>query len=330
MSEPVDISALAIGARVEGPFLVLEVQTRTLPNGDPFTILILSNSTGRIGTEPFWSERQGEVAGLKPGHVVQVSGEVQTYRDRRQVRVTSLTLVPKGAADLSRLLPSVGAVDRFWSTLDGWRREISKPRLRAVLDLFYEEDEFRRKYEQCPAAVFGHHAALGGLLKHTTEVAAIARTIARASGADVDLVLAGVLLHDIGKLEAYRWDGMFEQTEVGRLLGHVVLGALMLDRRLDEEEQPVCTPLEQNLLLHMVLSHHGRLEWGAPVTPMILEAEVVHWADNASAKTAGIADAIREDGNFPDGLVSIPQRMLEYRRVFRGRSDWGLGENVSD
>jgi 3'-5' exoribonuclease len=122
---------------------------------------------------------------------------------------------------------------------------------------------------------------------------------------------------------------MFEQTEVGRLLGHVVLGALMIDRRLDEEEQPVCTPPEQNLLLHMVLSHHGRLEWGAPVTPMILEAEVVHWADNASAKTAGIADAIREDNNFPDGLVSIPQRMLEYRRVFRGRSDWGLGENVS-
>jgi 3'-5' exoribonuclease len=164
------------------------------------------------------------------------------------------------------------------------------------------------------------------LLKHTTEVAAIGRTIARACGADTELVLAGVLLHDIGKLEAYRWDGPFETTNVGRLVGHVALGVLMLDRRLDEEPEPPCTQLERDLLLHLILSHHGRLEWGAPVTPMTLEAEVLHWADNASAKTAGIADVLKDDGNFPSGLVSASQRMMEYRRVFRGQSDWGLGD----
>ncbi len=326
MSEPIDIPSLSVGSRVEGMFLILDVEVRTPQSGDPFTVVTLGNTTGRIGTEPFWSERQQEVAGLQSGHVVQVTGDVQTYRDRRQLRVTSLTHVPKGSVDIYALLPSVGPVDRYWSTLDSWRREITKPRLRAVLDLFYEEDAFRQRYEQCPAAVFGHHAELGGLLKHTTEVAAIARTIARACGADVDLVVAGVLLHDIGKLEAYRWNGPFETTHIGRLLGHIALGVLMLDRRLDEESEPPCTDLERNLLMHLILAHHGRLEWGAPVTPMTLEAEVLHWADNASAKTAGISDILKDDGNFPDGLVSNSQRMLEFRRVFRGQSDWGLGD----
>jgi len=169
----------------------------------------------------------------------------------------------------------------------------------------------------------GHHAALGGLLKHTTEVAAIARTIARACGADQDLVLAGVLLHDIGKLEAYSWRGGFAYTELGSLVGHVVLGALMLDRRLDEEPEPPCTDPERNILLHLILSHHGRLEWGSPVLPMTLEAEVLHWADNASAKTASVADALRDAENFPQGQVSTPQRSLDFRRLYRGASDWG-------
>ena len=320
---PVHIPSVAVGTRVEGVFLVLELNVRSRPDGDPFTILMLGNSTGRIATEPFWAERQPEIAGLRPGHVIQVTGEVQTYRERRQLHVTSLTHVTKDEVDPSELLPSIGPVDRYWQTLDGWRREMTKPRLKAVVDTFYEEDLFRLRYEQCPAAVFGHHAALGGLLMHTTEVAAIARTIARACGADLDVVLAGVLLHDIGKLEAYRWDGLFAFTDRGRLVGHVVLGAMMLEARLAEHAEPPCTPLERDLLLHLILSHHGRLEWGSPIAPLTLEAEVLHWADNASAKTAGLADAMRDDDNFPDGLFSTPQRLMEYRRLFRGNSDWG-------
>jgi len=323
MTEILNIPALAAGTRVDATFLVRDVDVRTQANGDPFTILTLGNASGTIGTEPFWSERSGEVAGLGRGHVVRVVGEVATYRDRPQLRVVSLRHLPADTVDFTTLLPSVGPVERYWNTLDGWRREIVKPRLRAVVDLFYEEDLFRRRYEECPGAVIGHHALLGGLLKHTVEVAAIARTIAKASGADIELVMAGVLLHDIGKLEAYAWQGTFEHTERGRLLGHVALGALMLDRRLTEESSPVCTERERDILLHLVLAHHGRLEYGSPITPMTLEAEVLHWADNASAKTESVADVLRNDGNFSDGLVSQSQRMLDYRRFWRGASDWG-------
>src|SRR6185436_17718979 len=231
MPRPLDLPSLPIGHRVQDQFLILDVDQRTSSEGSPFTVLTLGNGSGAIDTEPFWLDRQPLVAGVHRGHVAQVIGEVETYRDRRQLKVSSFRVIPKETVDVKSLLPSVGAVDRYWETLDGWRAEITKSRLRRVVDLFYEDPDFRRDYEQCPASIKGHHAALGGLLQHTTEVAAIARTIARASGADGQLVLAGVLLHDIGKLESYRWDGLFDHTPVGRLVGHVVLGALMLDRR---------------------------------------------------------------------------------------------------
>lgn len=323
MPQPVHVPSLTPGSRVQDVFLLLEVDIRTQANGDPYTILTLGNSSGSIGTEPFWSERRDEIAGLRAGHVLQVIGEVITYRDRKQLKVASVRQVPKDSVDPATLLPSVGPVDRYWETLDGWRQEIGKPRLRNVVDLFYEEDAFRQRYEQCPGAIRGHHAAIGGLLKHTTEVAAIGRTVARACGADQELVLAGVLLHDIGKLETYRWDGLLQYSERGRLLGHIILGVQMLERRLNEEPEPPCTEPERDILVHLMVSHHGRLEFGSPVTPMTLEAEVLHWADNASAKTASVADALRDDGIFPDGLVSLPQWTLDRRRVFRGKSDWG-------
>lgn len=326
MPMPLDIPSLEVGARVQDPLLVLEVDARTTADGNPYTVLVLGNSSGRISSEPFWIERQDAVAGLRPGHVVQVVGEIVTYRDRKQLRAVSLRPLPEGLVDPASLLPSVGPVEKYWETLDAWRREIRKPRLARVVELFYGEDDFRRRYEQCPASLRGHHAAVGGLLKHTTEVAAIARTIARACGADQELVLAGVLLHDIGKLESYSWRGGFEYTEAGSLVGHVVLGAWMLDRRLDEEPEPPCTETERHILLHLILSHHGRLEWGSPVLPLTLEAEVLHWADNASAKTASLGQALREVENFPQGAFSTAQRQLDHRRLYRGVSDWGLPE----
>jgi len=323
MARPLDIPSLTIGHRVQDPFLVLDVERRTSSEGSPFTILTLGNGTGTIDTEPFWLDREPLIAGVHRGHVAQVIGEVETYRDRRQLKVSSLRVIPKEAVDVRSLLPSVGAVHRYWETLDGWRAEISKPRLRRVVDLFYEDPGFRRDYEQCPASTRGHHAQLGGLLQHTTEVAAIARTIARTSGADSQLVMAGVLLHDIGKLESYAWNGVFDYTPVGRMVGHVVQGALMLERRLRETAPPPCTDVERDILLHLVLSHHGRLEFGSPVLPMTLEAEVLHWADNASAKTASVAQIIHDPASFPEGLVSSRQWQLDGRRLLRLESDWG-------
>lgn len=321
----VDLTRLEIGHRLQDPLLVLEVDQRGSGEG-AFTVLVLGNSTGRIASAPFWAEEQPRVAGIGRGDVVQVIGEVTTYRERRQLKVTSLRVLPRASVDWRSLLPSVGDIARYWDLLDQWRRDVSGPRLRETLALFYEDDEFRQRYGECPASLSGHHAMLGGLLKHTAEVATIARAIARTTPrADADLVLAGVLLHDIGKLESYRWDGVFEMTDRGSLYGHVVLGTLMLERRIRECAAPPCEPAELDLLHHLILSHHGKLEFGAPVAPMTLEAEILHWADNASAKTTSMADALTDGENF-SGTALVSARtlwQLDRRRAFRGVSTWG-------
>lgn len=331
MAMPPNLKLVSLGERLQDPLLVLEVEQKTFGDKD-CTVLTLGNSTGRIPTAPFWGAEQATIAGIGRNDVVQVIGEIGQYRDRRQLKISSIRPLPKGSVDPRQLLPSVGDVSRFWKTLDGWREEIERPRLKRVLALFFDDDDFRRRFEECPASLSGHHGELGGLLRHVCEVATIGRAIARVCRADHELVLAGALLHDMGKLESYSWDGAFEMTECGSLIGHVVLGVQMLERRLQRESERPCTDRELMLLEHLILSHHGKLEFGAAVPPMTLEAEVLHYADNASAKTASMVDALADAENFAgDGLVSSRTIwQLDRRRAYRGTSDWGSASTPDD
>jgi 3'-5' exoribonuclease len=313
---------------VEGPVLVLAVEHRDSQHGG-FATLVLGNCTGRLPTAPFWKEDLPRLAGIEVGVVAWIAGVIGQFNGRRQVKVSSLTPLPHATVPWHRLLPSVACVAPYWHALDRWRRAIGGPRLRRAVDLFFEDPAFRARFEACPASTGGHHAELGGLLRHTCEVASIGRAIARTCRADHDLVLAGALLHDIGKLEAYRWDGPFDTTEAGALLGHVTLGMLMLDRRLTGQPA-ACTDRERLLLQHLIASHHGRLEFGAAAPPMTLEAEILHFADNVSAKTASMTEALSNSGNFDrEKLVSMRALwQLDKRRVYRGRSDWGAAEST--
>ena len=325
MPDLLELPRLEIDATVDDPLLVLEVSRRDSPKG-AFTVLTLGNATGRLPSAPFWSSREAEVMGIAKGHVVHVVGKVSLYREAKQLEVKSLRPLLADAIDWTRLLPSVGDVEPYWKRLDELRTTIKGPRLRAVLDLFYCDDGFRRRFEQCPAATMGHHAELGGLLRHTWEVAYVGKSIAKVyRRADPDLVVAGALLHDIGKLESYRWSGAFEMTEAGNLIGHVALGMLMVERRLQETVPAPCTDSERLLLLHLVASHHGRLEHGATAQPMTLEAEILHFADNTSAKAESMTTALGSEDLFQgDALVSARgQWTLDNRKVFRGTSDWG-------
>jgi 3'-5' exoribonuclease len=321
MPGPISLPDLAVGARLEDMLLVWEVEQRTQSDGSPYVILTLGNSSGRVKTAPFWSSDLHRVEGLEKGAVVSVIGDIGEYRGDRQLKVSAIRPVAPAMVEWPRLLPSVGDVTPWWRKVDEWRAELPDGPWRRAVALFYDDPDFRARYERCPASLGNHHAALGGLLKHTVEVGLIARQMAKTSGARWDPLLAGVLLHDIGKLEAYRWDGLFEMTEAGSLLGHVVLGSLMLDRRLDEQEEPVVGDQERLVLHHLVLSHHGELEFGSPVRPMTLEAEVLHYADSASAATANLAAALKEAANFGEGeSVSKPIWALDRRRVYRSRS----------
>ena len=327
MTQLLDIPSLAAGDDVHHPLLVVDVAAR---GGDhPRTTLTFGNRTGRIESAPFWSGRDDMIRGISKGMLVQVVGKVTTYRDANQLEATSVRQLPRGEVSLSELAPSVGPVDKYWQFVDEQRDKLTAPRLRAVLDLFYRDDAFRQRYEQCPGAPgTGHHALLGGLLQHTCEVLAIALQIARVAKADVELVVAGVLLHDIGKIESYSWEtGVFDTTERGRLVGHVVQGVIMLQQAILRAPSEPCTAQEQLILEHFILSHHGKLEFGAPVKPLTLEAEILHFADDASAKTASINEAYGLKENFPDGDGMSAKKIwqLDGRWMFRSKMDFGRG-----
>jgi len=325
----VHIPQLAQGERVQSEFLVLD-RAEKPNNGNPFHILTLGNSTGRIETAPVWSNQSNLVDGVERGNVVQAIGELSLYNGRggaprRQLMLTApLRVIPSEQVDITSFLETVGDCTHLWDWVDKQRTTMQSQTLKNVVDLFFANDEFRVRFERTPGSTAGHHAKIGGLLLHTFEVASIARTTARTTRANQDLVFAGAMLHDIGKVEAYEvGPAGFSTTPCGLLLGHVVLGALMLERALVKLNHPVCSDGQLLELQHMILSHHGSLEFGSPVQPMTAEAEIVHWADEASAKASDMMDSIDDPANFLTGReVSDGRPWRVKRHVYRRPHDW--------
>jgi 3'-5' exoribonuclease len=318
-----NLGQLAIGERVQHELLVVDRVEKTQGNGDPFVILKLGNASGHIDVAPIWSNQREWADGADRGRVVQAIGQVGLYpkTGKRQIQLTGpLRVLPTGQVDLHAFLPRIaGDTTRLWDWIDKRRAEMTTSPLRRMVDLFFGDDDFRLRFEQTPGSVNGHHAKLGGLLLHVYEVTSIAKQTARTMNANVDLVVAGALLHDVGKVEAYCIDGgAFGNTPCGLLLGHVVLGCLMLERKLAALGQPVCTEGQLLDLQHMILSHHGSLEFGSPVQPMTTEAEIVHWADEASAKANDMMESLDDAESFTSGKEFSDKRAWRVgRRIWR-------------
>jgi 3'-5' exoribonuclease len=326
---PLDLTSLALGDRVQHEFLVLERAEKRTNAGDPFVVLTLGNRSGRIDTAPIWHDKIEWAEGADQGKVVQAIGELSVYgrngSARRQLQITGpLRVLPLGQFTVEDFLPRIdGDPARLWEKIDKFRAEMRSPTLQRVLDLFFGDDGFRVRFERTPASTGGHHAQVGGLLLHVFEVTNIARQTARTMRANVDLCVAGALLHDVGKVEAYEvGPAGFAPTPCGLLVGHVVLGALMLERRLAAAGTPVCSAGQLLELQHLILSHHGQLEYGSPVQPMTTEAEIVHWADEASAKATDMMDALDDPDAWTDG-TEISKRVWRVgRRVWRRPHEW--------
>ena len=329
---PFDLRGATLGDRVQHEFLVRERSEKTTRAGLPFVVLTLGNATGSIDTAPIWSERLDWCSGADRGRVVQVIGDIGSFGDeltrKRQLQITApLRVLPREQFDPADFLERINVnTERVWEAIDRMRYAIAAPTVRRAVDLFFADDAFRVQFERTPGSVKGHHSQLGGLLLHTYEVASIARHIARTvRGANADLVVAGALLHDIGKTEAYciHPEG-FGHTSSGMLLGHVALGALLFDRRVIAAQVPFTTA-QRDEILHFILSHHGALEYGSPVQPMTPEAEIVHWADESSAKATDMLDEFQDPELFPPGStteVSAKRSWRLGRKLWRRPAAW--------
>ena len=329
---PLNLSQLTAGASVSAELLVLDRVERTTGGGDPFWVLTFGNSTGSLQSAPVWKDNATWLEGVDKGRVVQVIGQVEVYAKTgaRQLKLGGpVRVIPTGTERIDEFLPRVEyATERLWDALDKLRGAITTPRLSEAVNLFFADDAFRSRFERTPGAVRGHHAKLGGLLLHVCEVASIGQQMAKTMRkANVDLVVAGALLHDVGKVEAYTVDANgLGYDPRNHLIGHVVLGCLMFTERVATSRLAnACTLSEAQVteLQHMILSHHGSLEFGSPVQPMTLEAELLHWADETSAKADSMVDALADSELFASGdEVSSRKSWQLDRRLWRRPFRW--------
>lgn len=293
-------------------FLLADATLRQARNG-PYWSLRLQDATGSVEAK-IWSPLSQSIGLLSPGMFVEVTGTAELYNDQLGIKITQLRILD--GADVEELeksrflrLPPRKPQEMYERLLDLVKKTIVYRPLKKLMLAILDDVELREALQSAFAAKHMHHAYPGGLLEHTLSVAELAMAIADHYPAlDRQILLAGAICHDLGKLKELATSGLTaEYTDEGQLMGHIQLGLQLLERFLHASE---LDESQKTHLRHLVLSHHGLLEYGSPKVPMTAEALILHFADNIDAKLAQIG-RIFEEAGVREGGWSAYQKGLE-------------------
>lgn len=297
------------GEPVKDLFLVSNKAVMVSNSGKPYINLSLRDRTGQVECR-VWDRAEEIAKRFERDDIVEASGNAIVYQGRLQLKVHDVRKA-EGAADLSEFLPvTKKGIDPLWADLQRFVAAVKDPDLSALLRRVFPDPPATgtaKRFRQAPGGKRMHHDYIGGLLEHTVSVAGICSLLAaHYEGVDGDMLVAGALLHDIGKVNELSYEGAFEYTDEGRLLGHLYMGAEWVASECTKIEG---FPPEKTMLLkHIILSHHGELEYGSPKRPKTLEAVILHFVENMDAKVAAFQDAVEA---LPDG-----SRWTDYQRMF--------------
>jgi 3'-5' exoribonuclease len=259
-----DLMGFDEGRSFDSFFLVLAKQQRTTKQNKPYLNLILGDRTGQIEGR-VWDLGDPRIARVfDRGDLVKVRGSVSRYDDRAQAKVDQLRKALAGEADKMDMLPATTRdVGELWAELEASVASLTNPDLKRLLTALLAEPAIVQAYKEAPAARQLHHAWLGGLLEHVVSLLGLAdRVAAHYPILDRDLLVTGVILHDIGKIRELSWDTGFDYTVEGVLLGHIQIGVDLVEKTI--AGLPDFPDRLRTLVLHMILSHHGKLEFGSP------------------------------------------------------------------
>ena len=284
MKKNIFVADLKEGERFDDLFLVKSVKLGETRAGKPYLVLTVMDRSGEI-SGPIWDNVEVLQQTCTPGEVIRLVGMVQSYREKPQLKIDTAQKAVQEESDPGLFLPtSTRNLEEMAEELHACMQGISNPFLKKLLGHFFKKGEWWDSFQEAPAAKAIHHAYVGGLLEHSLSVARIADFLAgHYHGVDRSLLLAGALLHDIGKLEELTMaGGVVDYTVKGRLKGHLVIGSEMVALAAGKISDFPEELLEQ--LQHMILSHHGRLEFGSPTLPMTVEAFILSFLDDLDAK----------------------------------------------
>ena len=283
-----DLANFDEGKLFDGFFLVLLKQQRTTKSNKPYLNLILGDKTGQLEGR-IWEPSDPRIAkDFDRGDVVKARGSASRFDDRLQMKIDQLRVALTAEVDKSDLMPSTTQdVGVLWRALLSFVASFRNEDLKRLLTTLLADPALGEAYREAPAAKQLHHAWLGGLLEHVVSLLTLADRIApHYPLLDRDLLLTGVILHDIGKIHELSWEIGFEYTVEGVLLGHIQMGSALVERTIDS--LPNFPPRLKTLVLHEILSHHGKLEFGSPKLPMTPEALALSCIDDLDAKMQAI------------------------------------------
>ncbi len=318
MSAP-PIAQFQEGESVNALLALQEARLLTTSQGKPYVRLTLRDASGSIQAN-LWDADRDTFEALAAAQAVRVRGAVESFRGTLQLKLSAIRPATEDEYDGIAFVPTTSADLRALRTeLERFVTSVADEDYASVLHAFFDNADFVDRFARAPAARQNHHAYIGGLLEHTISITRMAEAFARTSNApiDADLLVAGALLHDVGKVEELAVGTTIEYTDTGRLVGHLTLGTIMVKDRCDALKG---FPREKLwLLLHLILSHHGRLEFGSPVRPAIPEALALHHLDNLDAKTVAASRTISEDADVDRNWTEY-SRMLETSLYKAGRA----------
>ena len=277
----------------------------------PYLSLILEDATGVLDAK-FWNLTNEQIEQYKAGQIVHVFGDSIIHRNAVQLRVRKMTVLEdEDISSYVRLAPMTRK--EMEEEVKSLMEEITDSNLYCVVEQVLEET--KDLFYTYPAATRNHHNFVGGLAYHSISMARVALDICKQyTWLDKGLLISGILMHDIGKIDELSGPVLPEYTNEGNLLGHISI----MNNRLDRVAEKLGVNDKENILLlkHMVLSHHGKMEYGSPVLPMIPEAEVLTLLDNLDARMYMMKQSLdtTQPGHFGPRVFALEGRMIYHRK----------------
>jgi 3'-5' exoribonuclease len=313
------ICDLQDGQGVASLFLVREKEVRTsVRSGKSWLELDLADRTGRIAAK-MWDNFEVIAVTFERDDVVHVRGRVKLYNGQKELTLEQIVPAVERDYDIADFLAhSKHDVEKLYADLRGAVAAMKNPWLKRLLESVVEDPAIAPKLKRAPAAMTMHHAFIGGLLEHMVSLIGLGRGVAaHYPELNPDLLLAGIVLHDIGKIDELSYARGIDYTTQGRLLGHINIGAALVRdkiRAIPDFPAPLAVLVE-----HLILSHHGSYEFGSPSLPQVREAVALHFLDDMDSKMGAMRatlDAAPIDDEWTSRNPSLRRALLRIDRFY--------------
>ncbi len=294
------ISELRAGERIEDEvFLIRAKDLRTTSQGSLYIHAVLVDKSGQMVARA-WQATEEMFHNMPEGGFVRFKGRVDNYKGNLQFIIDGILPAEAGSFDIGDFLPKAeGDSGARWTRVTEILGALTNADLKALADEFMADEALMSGFRRAPAAAVMHHAYIGGLLEHTLQLLEAAlRVIPLYPRLDLDLILVGLFLHDIGKARELTYETSIGYSDEGQLVGHIALATVMIEQKADAAAKRLEKPFPDRLrwaLQHIVLSHHGQYQFGSPKLPAIPEAMAIHYLDNLDAKLNMFFAAVDND-----------------------------------